>query len=471
MVDKKKAPGTGLTPDPGKTRAGSSSTSGNVKPAGSSRFASALAGLVNIPKPHSPPPVIVQRKTAFTPEQEQFLSSNSPHLLLSALAGAGKTTCLFEYARRRPHQKWNFLVLNRNLVDVLARKAPPNVKVSTLHQIAFAAHGRTLSHKLSERPLPFEAMKKVLGTSLPEGLLPALRSGLDAFLSSDDPSPSPKHAPLAWTADPHWDPQQWTSSLEKLWAASLDPDNSLPISHSVYLKRYTQQESPWLADRWMLDEAQDWPDAVLSAFRRCARISIRAGDPCQRLYAFRGASMGQWHDPSHEKEFRLVQSHRASSDLEPYVNAALARLPGGWQWKGRTDMSCHILPRHQNETVEQIKEFNPSVILADRWKPLELLAQDLEGLLPCARKEKLSPGMVELSTIHGAKGREFSRVWLPDQAIATGLSPALTGRLLYVGLTRAQSAVSFPSRLVNVDHVANGIDLGAESLDFFSSYQ
>lgn len=463
MVDKEKADRSGIGKNGDSAKA---KNAGDVKHAGSSRFASALAGLANIPsRPAVPAPVIVER-TRFTPEQEAFLASNDPHLLLSALAGAGKTECLFEYARRRPHQKWNFLVLNRDLVDILARRAPSNVKVSTLHKVAFAAHGHLLASKLREGVVPAKAIEKCLGRrSLPEGFVSALRQGFEAFLSSDDLSPGLRHAPLAWTADPNWDPQEWTSAMEKIWASSLDPDDPLPISHAVYLKRYTQQQTPWLSPRWMLDEAQDWPDSVLSAFRRCARISIRAGDPCQRLYAFRGASLGQWHDPQHEKEFRLAQSHRASSQLEPYVNAVLSRLPGNWQWKGRADMDCNIDLRAGPASVESIEAFAPDVILADRWKPLDLLASELSGMT-ISRKESLVPGGVEISTIHSAKGREFGKVWLHDQAISQGLSPVLASRLLYVAITRARNAISFPEKMVALPQQQT-VDLGQQSLDFF----
>ena len=443
-----------------------------------SRFASALAGLANIPsspsfkpsKSSSPPLVRIK----FTDEQEEFLASSSPHLLLSALAGAGKTACLFEYARRRPHQKWNFLVLNRSLSESLSSQAPENIKVQTLHKVAFASHGHTLSHKIREASISLPDIERALSGVVGQvpGLAKALREGLSAYISSSDLSPGVKHAPLVWQADPNWDPHIWVLGLERLWQASLDPDHPLPISHGVYLKRYCQQELPWISTRWMLDEAQDWPDAVLSAFRRCATLSIRAGDPCQRLYAFRGASLGKWHDPEHEREFRLHQSHRSSHVLEPYINSALSQLPGGWSWKGRQDMDCVVQARDRPSTSEEVVAFSPNVLLADRWKSLELLADELRGLIQVERKlsgKEMPPGSVEISTIHAAKGREFDRVWIADQATRPGLSPALKARLSYVALSRAQKAISFPTYIlpsVKSSGLSDSIELDA--IDFFA---
>lgn len=455
MVEKKRTLKTGVkaTAQPQKGPAGASD---DVKPAPRSRFASSLAGLANaapgpVFKPTSPPSA--PERIVFTQEQEKFLASNSPHILLSALAGAGKTACLFEYARRRPHQKWNYLVLNRSLSEKLSSQAPKNIKVQTLHQVAFASHGYLLSHKIQESPISRPAIEKALSgvVALAPGLSEALRQGLESYLSSSDLSPGVIHAPLVWQADPNWDPHIWVRALEHLWQSSLDPDNPLPISHAVYLKRYCQQDLPWLSPRWMLDEAQDWPDAVLSAFRKCATLSIRAGDPCQRLYAFRGASLGKWHDPEHEREFRLSQSHRSSHALAPFINAALDRIPGSWVWKGREDLDCLIQVRDHHAQECDIVSFSPSVILADRWKPLEQIRANLKGLAQVHRRppdQDFSSQGMEISTIHAAKGREFDRVWVADDTIRVGLSPALRSRLAYVALSRARKAISFPRSLL-----------------------
>jgi len=85
------------------------------------RLSSALAGLAGL-SASAPrrPAVPAPARLAFSEEQEAFLASSHPRLLLSALAGCGKTTVLFEYARRRPHQKWRLLVLNRALAEQIA---------------------------------------------------------------------------------------------------------------------------------------------------------------------------------------------------------------------------------------------------------------------------------------------------------------------------------------------------------------
>jgi hypothetical protein len=435
---------------------------------------SGLASLATDPRPIPKQAASAPPRLVFSAEQEQFLTDNHSRLLLSALAGSGKTACLFEYARRRPHQRWHFLVLNRDLADTLAALAPRNVTVSTLHKMAYAIHGHALSSKLTSRPVPSLALGRALSGHLPAppaGLLEALAQGLELFCVSADPTPGVEHAPRVWQADPAWDPDVWTRSLRALWSASLDPNDPLPISHDVYLKRFCQQELPWRGTYWMLDEAQDWPDAVLSAFRRCTQVSVRAGDPCQRLYAFRGASLGLWHDPALEREHRLVQSHRASAQLAPWVNAALSRLPGGWQWAGRQDMKCEIHRRSEAATGNDLLAFAPTALLADRWKTLEQALPHLEGFTlgwPAAAPRGASQEadvQVWLSTIHAAKGREFSRVWLPDDVLSPGLSPALSARLAYVALTRTRNAISFPSSLVALGSALPSLE--ETPLDFF----
>lgn len=409
-----------------------------------------MADLSKSPPRRATPPRPAAPKTRFSDEQEDFLASSHPRLLLSALAGCGKTTTLFEYARRRPHQRWKLLVLNRSLANLLAERSPDNVEVSTLHKMAYAAQGHLLSHKLVPGAIPLSALAR-LSKKQPEGFAAALRLGLEQFCLSADPTPTEIHAPLSWRLSEQWDPHAWNVALQELWSACLDPASDMPATHSVYLKRFCQQDHPWMGTHWMLDEAQDWPTAVLDAFARCARVSIRAGDPCQRLYAFRGASLGQWYDPQREQEFRLSRSWRSSHDLAPWINACLARLPGNWQWSGHPILSCVIDPRPAPGTVEQLRQFAPSAILADRWETLDGIVRDLDGSSaiqwPPASSRHPLPGpqpSILCSTIHSAKGLEFERLWLPDQVVRSGLTPAQSARLWYVALSRAQKAVSFP---------------------------
>ena len=427
------------------------------------RLSSALAGLAGLSapaprRPAVPPP----GRPIFSEEQEAFLASSHPRLLLSALAGCGKTTVLFEYARRRPHQKWRLLVLNRALAEQLAKIAPANVEVSTLHKLAYASQGHLLSAKLIPGAIPLAALGKLFPAA-PPGFLPSLRDGLDLFCLSSDPSPAIHHAPLAWQSDPEWDPDSWLASLNLLWSSCLDPSSAMPTTHAVYLKRFCQQEHPWTGTHWMLDEAQDWPNAVLSAFARCARISVRAGDPCQRLYAFRGASLGVWHDPSREQEFSLSRSFRSSQALAPWLNACLSRLPGGWVWEGRDDIACTITPRQTSSSIDELMRFSPDAVLADRWSTLDGVANALSGrrgvCWPSGSSRTSPPGPspdLLCSTIHSAKGREFDRVWLPDDFLSVGLPPAQSARLGYVALSRARHALSFsatalPSAMADLD--------------------
>jgi len=225
----------------------------------------------------------------------------------------------------------------------------------------------------------------------------------------------------------------------------------MPATHAVYLKRFCQQSHPWNGTYWMLDEAQDWPNAVLDAFHRCTRVSIRAGDPCQRLYAFRGASFGAWHNPDMETEFRLSTSWRASEALAPWLNDCLQKLPGGWVWHGQDNVECEVQPRSETSTLDELVAFNPTAVLMDRWKPLERLAKTVSSHYRIVWPEGLERQHVQtdalpnlfLSTIHSAKGMEFNRLWLPDELVQPGLSPAQTARLFYVALSRASRAVSF----------------------------
>ena len=73
-----------------------------------------------------------------------------------------------------------------------------------------------------------------------------------------------------------------------------------------------------------------------------------------------------------------------------------------------------------------------------------------KGYIANPKKTDSTQSMVQLMTVHGAKGLEFDKVWIPDcnegiLPYGTILNPDTNGqtieeerRLLYVGMTRAR---------------------------------
>lgn len=365
-----------------------------------------------------------KNKHLFSDEQEDFLNNDSPKILLSALAGCGKTSCLIEYAKRRPNKKFNLLVLNKTLVDKLSKKLPKNMKMVNLHKVAFARHGKQLSHKLISS-LSLNHVKKAL--SLNDEWCNALVIGLNNFCYSSDIYPSQIHAPLYFKNSEFWDGQLWDTYIIQLWEAALSDKSEFPITHDFYLKRFCQDEYAWRGGIWILDEAQDWANSVTQSFIKNTDFSIRAGDPCQRIFAFRGANQGGWEQEG-EAQFQLRKSWRTSNDLKQLVNFYLKQIPEGWEWMGNSDIPGKVIPYDDEELI--LSSMQPDIVLADRWATLK----------------KYKNNNLLTSTIHSAKGDEFNSVFLSKDILSRSYSSVMAARLMYIAITRASHEVALSNK-------------------------
>lgn len=398
-----------------------------------------------VARPPAPPTL------RWSAEQERFLQSHAPQMVLTALAGSGKTSSLLEYARRRPHQKWNFVVFNRAIADTLAQRAPKNMTVRTAHQMAYAHFGHDLHHKIRGEFVQDQIAGELLHVPpvCRAAYTQVVLATLTEYLNSSDTLVSEALvSDTVWAEleenhpDVSWDKARLVADVQDLWRLCLDPSSDLFISHDVYLKRFSMVQSPWRGSHWMLDEGQDWSDAFLSAFSHCATVSIRAGDPFQKLYEWRGASTAPWRTT--EAEFWLTRSFRSGGGIEPWVNLRLKALHCSKTWLPASH-ACSVT--HAEETVENIVHFSPSVMLASRWSELRRLAAALQsaGVEHTLLTTPQTPIKgIALSTIHAAKGLEYERVWIGDQGLSPDDNAVVRGRMAYVALTRAQHALRVP---------------------------
>lgn len=389
-------------------------------------------------------------------EQQEFLNTAHPKMVLTALAGSGKTSLLLEYARRRPHQKWNFLVFNKSTADDVANKAPKNMTVQTAHKMAFSHFGHDLHHKIKEN----FSNSQVATYISPKVHKEELKSVTDLVIntlytylqSSDFVANEQLISSVDWL---NFQEQYPETSINKdsiinfvknLWNMALDPSSDLIISHDVYLKRFSMVEGFWKGDFWMLDEGQDWSDAFLNRFKTSTRCSIRAGDPFQKLYTWRGASKQKWCDLSLEKEFWLTRSYRTGAECEPWVNIRLKALGCSRKWVGSSKENSVV---HLDEKAESIVEFGPDVILASRWEELKRISDILKtsGIQHTMKMQDNCTSSIGpvLSTVHSVKGLEFNRVWIADNCLNPSDHSYEQSRLAYVALTRCKQSVRVPS--------------------------
>lgn len=412
------------------------------------------------------PQIVATNSIPWSGQQETFLNMQSPKIVLTALAGSGKTSSLLEYARRRRHQKWNFVVFNRSIADDVALRAPPNMNVKTAHQMAYAHFGHDLHQKI-RADLSLKEIQLQL-THIPQhaqhDYAVLVKKVFQEYVNSADLQISEcLVSEFDWEqfqlkyADISWEIQSLTKTVEQIWRLSLDPQSDFTITHDVYLKRFSMVNDPWKGTFWMLDEGQDWSDAFLSCFKRSASVSIRTGDPFQKLYDWRGASRQKWCDPLTEKEVWLTDSYRTTKGMEPWVNARLKSLACSRVWSSALGGQCSISTMEEN--AKNIQMFAPTVILATRWDDLQRISHQLteHGVRHYLNKDSTAlKNGISLTTIHSAKGLEFDRVWILDDALPHDEHAVQKSRLAYVALTRTQKAVRIPP---SWPHAVNSVAL------------
>jgi hypothetical protein len=250
-----------------------------------------------------------------TSEQDAVLDlfDTDENLVVQAGAGTGKTTTLKLIGEQTP-RRGQYLAFNRAIVDEAKRKMPRNIRVSTIHSLAFGAVGKHLAHRIDSRRMPStelarrldlgplnvktEAGVKVLQPGYLAGL--TMRT-ITQFCSSADPEPSARHKPYVDGLDMpdatgrrtfavndlvalHIEP-----ALKKAWEDVTRPDGVLPFRHEHYLKLWERSEPRIGAEFILYDEAQDVSPVMESIVNRQSCQKVYVGDSQQAIYEWMGA--------------------------------------------------------------------------------------------------------------------------------------------------------------------------------------
>jgi superfamily I DNA/RNA helicase len=235
---------------------------------------------------------------ALKPTQEQISvrDCDDKEIVVLSGAGTGKTSVLEMFAAAKPKSRMLYLAFSKAIQEEATERfnrpgSPNNVHCRTTHAIAFARHGRALSHKL-EKNMRLTDIKNLLDT--PNwGLVKDVQKAFQHYLNSPSLAIGEEHARHLPTVTAKQKIYMATvlSGAEKLWDACRDPENPFPSLHDVYLKLYCLQEPEW--HKWfdyvLLDEAQDTNPVVEDLFLRQACKKVMVGDDHQQIFTFRGA--------------------------------------------------------------------------------------------------------------------------------------------------------------------------------------
>tara|TARA_B100000700_G_scaffold267699_1_gene307831 strand:+ start:98452 stop:99885 length:1434 start_codon:yes stop_codon:yes gene_type:complete len=262
------------------------------------------------------------------------LLKNKNGLLVSALAGTGKTTFLINYALNNPNLKILYTALNDSVIKEAREKFPKNVNCYTMHSIAYQNIGYKYKHKLSSYIninrvsdyLLFTGFKKYFKTN-------EILSLLNSFCYSEYDD-FERFLPKDYNSK-FFSRKKAVALLNILWKKMIDKENDFPITHDVYLKLYqlSNKGFPYLSyDLIMLDETQDSNDCIKSIILTQKDIynnkTILVGDPYQYIYGFRG-SVNIFEDLVFDKSFekiRLTKTFRFGKKIEEITNILLKNV-------------------------------------------------------------------------------------------------------------------------------------------------
>ncbi len=296
----------------------------------------------------------------FTPTDEQLAcvtaaTETKDNLLISALAGAAKTSTLELIAQALPGVNALCLAFNKRIADEMRDRLPPNYTVKTLNALGHSVWGQTLGQRLRlNKGKVYNLLADHLSTQPPresdilrENFSTLLRAVGDLKTTGwipEDYLPSrAKHKPeplltdeeaFAWLDEEPTD-LEW-SCIRAVYSASLDEafEGSIDFADQLLMPTVFRAVYP-IFSLILVDEAQDLSALNHRMLTRLTRRRIIAvGDQCQAIYGFRGAhedGMEALRAQFSMKELRLSCSFRCPPAIVSHVQW---RAPHMTAWPG-----------------------------------------------------------------------------------------------------------------------------------------
>ncbi len=269
-----------------------------------------------------------------TEEQEAILAAardTDDNLLISALAGAAKTSTLVLIAEELKKTQMLCLAFNKRIADEMQERLPGNCDAMTLNSLGHRAWADAIGRRLVlDRKKNYNILTKHIGRLskddkneawelfadtlralgqgkssgwVPDGKFPKNKRLMDdaEFFASLEDEPTALQESLL--------KKSMTDSIGYAFEGQIDFDDQIlmPTVFSAVFPRY-----PLV----LIDEAQDLSalnHAMLAKLAR--RRLIAVGDECQAIYGFRGA---------HEESMSLLSQR---FDMKPFILSISFRCP------------------------------------------------------------------------------------------------------------------------------------------------
>lgn len=490
-------------------------------------------------------------KMKMTDEQAHAVSAfkgGARNLVVSAYAGAGKTSTLGLISESAPGKKGIYLAFNKAIANAAGEKMPANTRASTFHALAYRSTkayerwGSRLNNRLTPSiaasesgagPIALGAGRAMTTSMVGNAIIETVRR----FSSSDDDQIGRQHVTLDLEGVLEHEAEFLQDSIAKyasrIWQKMLAP-GTMPVDHGVYVKAWASNAPRIPADFILFDEAQDADPIMLRIVSDQSHAQrIWVGDPYQQIYEWRGAVNAL--ATIRGDAARLTQSFRFGNEIADAATQFIHAInPGDKPLRGNPDRASSIgninipdaiICRTNASVVKQILAFSgirpvsttlgyelvrladdanrlrdglsatgPLALFTD-WSELvehaesgagsdlktmvELVAkytpETISGAIRAAINRPMDGSSLVVSTVHKAKGLEWSSV-LIDDSVAESLEKAndvsdeyyskegadAENRIGYVAVTRAIDRLSMPG-VMDALNVSRDAEQVAES--------
>lgn len=293
-----------------------------------------------------------------TPEQTAIIeaaTSTKDNLLISALAGAAKTSTLELVANALPGVNMVCLAFNKSIADEMKRRLPSHCTAMTLNSLGHRVWGQYLNvRRLNLYQGKMYSIVSDLINDLPDSEKTEVFAEFAFILRSCNDAKSAGHLPDKFCAnlqkpvDPLLDDAELIDSLDEKvepFVADLiiralnisalkSMEGTIDFGDQILFPSLFRCMYP-IFSLILVDESQDLSPLNHRMLQQLYRRRIIAvGDQCQAIYGFRGAcedGMSQMKDRFDMRELTLSTSFRCSEAIVDHVRW---RAPHMQSWSG-----------------------------------------------------------------------------------------------------------------------------------------
>jgi F-box protein, helicase, 18 len=268
-----------------------------------------------------------------TEEQKAILAAGGRVIRINARAGTGKTTTLRMLSDEHADKKILYLVFNKKAQEDAKSKFPRNVKVKTVHALAWGYVGRDYGPVGDFSPRDLLPYFRTSGN--PQILARIAHDFLIFFLNS----------PFERIEDAVGDfekllPDQAKDLFKRRVSKVIEATRNLatqwnrkekPCPHDFYLKMFhklgTFDKALGHYDMILVDEAQDLSGVMLDALKKCKKRVVIVGDTHQQIYGFRYA-IDAMRTLLSDEEYDLTLSFRFGNTVANLASLLIREAKG-----------------------------------------------------------------------------------------------------------------------------------------------